>query len=271
MCRTVRPIGLLLPNGRAMGAEKLVRRLRLAAAWAIVPIGLFTAPAAARDGTQDTRSVWSGVYTAAQADRGKAAYASHCGRCHGDDLGAIRAYPLTGERFMDHWDAHTLEHLFGRIRDTMPPGGEARTVGENDKRDIMAYLLQQNGFPAGSAELAHDDAELATVQITGKTGPAPLKTGAIVRVAGCLAQRSERDWELTSAAEPERTTLDAAPAGARQRLPAGTRNVRLLNAFPSPAAHVGHTMQAIGFLVREADGDAVNVVSLEMLAPNCGP
>jgi len=256
-----------------MEVGALAGRLSLLAAWAIVPIGLFTAPAAARE-AQDTRSVWSGVYTAAQADRGKAAYASHCGRCHGGDLGAIQAYPLTGERFMDRWEGHNLEHLLRWIRDTMPPGGEARTVGENDKRDVMAYLLQQNGFPAGSAELAHDAAELATVQITGKTGPTPLKTGAIVRVAGCLAQRGERDWELSSAAEPERTTLDAAPAAGGQRsevVVSGRRNVRLLNAFPSPAAHMGHTMQAIGFLVREADGDAVNVVSLEMLAPTCGP
>src|SRR5258707_523567 len=153
MSRTVCSIrALRRAKIRATGTEKLVRRLRLAAAWAIVPVALFTASADAREGTQDTRSGWSGVYTAAQADR-----------------------------------------------------GEARTVGENDKRDVMAYLLQQNGFPAGSAELAHDDAELATVQITGKNGPAPLRTGAIVRVAGCLAQRSERDWELTSATEPERT------------------------------------------------------------------
>jgi S-disulfanyl-L-cysteine oxidoreductase SoxD len=234
-----------------------------------VPIALFTPSAAARGVTQDTRSVWSGVYTAAEADRGMAVYARHCGRCHGDDLGVGRAYPLTGERFMDHWEAHTLEHLFRVIRDTMPRD-DAGSVDVNEKREVMAYLLQQNGFPAGKAELAHDDDGLATVLITRKTGPGPLKTGAIVRVAGCLVQQGERDWELTGTLEPERTRLDAAPAD-RQSDPiaSGTRTVRLLNAFPSPAPHVGHTMQAIGFLVREAAADAVNVVSLEMLAPTC--
>jgi hypothetical protein len=49
----------------------------------------------------------------------------------------------------------------------------------------------------------------------------------------------------------------------------GTRTVRLLSPFPNPVAHIGHTMQAIGFLVRDAAVDAVNVVSLEMLAPGC--
>ena len=246
------------------------RRHRVAAS-ALLLIGLF-APWPMMDGrAQDAGNVWSGVYSAAQADRGKAVYATHCVRCHGDDLGANRAYPLAGERFIDHWEARTLQHLFRQIR-TMPPGAEAATVGENDKRDVMAYVLQQNGFPAGSAELARGDDELATIRITGKNGPGPLKTGAIVRVAGCLAQPRERDWELTHASEPERTTLDAAPAAGGQPADAvvsGTRTVRLLNAFPSPAAHVGHTMRAIGFLVRDNGDDAVNVVSLEMLAPTC--
>ena len=245
-----------------------------AATWAVVLIGLFTLPRATGGSSpQDTPSVWSGVYTAAQADRGKAAYARHCSRCHGDDLTSNRNYPLAGEGFMDHWEAHTLEHLFRRIRDSMPPG-EAATVSNSDKRDAMAYLLQQNGFPSGSAELAVRDDELASVEISRKAGPGPLKTGAVVRVAGCLALRPERNWELTGATEPERTTLDAAMAPGRQpsgRVSSGERTVRLLNAFPSPAAHVGHTMQAIGFLVRDAGDDAVNVVSLEMLASSCAP
>jgi mono/diheme cytochrome c family protein len=240
---------------------------------AVVLIGLCAPWPIVSGRAQESLSVWSGVYSAAQADRGKAVYATHCVRCHGDDLGLSRAYPLAGERFIDHWEAKTLEHLLRLIR-AMPPGAEAGTVGENDKRDVMAYLLQQNGFPAGSTELARGDDELATVQITGKNGPGPLKTGTIVRITGCLAQQRERDWELTRASEPERTTLGAAPSAGGQPSDAvvsGTRNVRLLNAFPSPAAHVGHTMRAIGFLVRDAGDDAVNVLSLEMLAPSCAP
>ena len=215
---------------------------------------------------QGSLSVWSGVYTTAQAERGQVVYAGQCGRCHGEDLGGSRAYPLAGERFMDHWDAHTLQQLFRRIRDTMPPA-DPGTLGAADARDVVAYVLQQNGFPAGTTELAHGERELSAVQITGRSGPGPLKTGAVVEVTGCLAQVSERDWELTGAAAPEKTTLEASrrPEGVAR----GTRTIRLLNPFPNPSAHVGHTMQAIGFLVREATVDAVNVVSLEMLAPTC--
>ena len=249
----------------------MIRELRLAATWTAVLIGLFTQPRAVQGAAQGPPSVWSGVYTTAQADRGKAVYSTHCSRCHGDDLAANANYPLAGERFMDHWEERTLEHLLRRIRDTMPPGN-AGSVDLREKRDVMAYLLQQNGFPAGTAELAQSDDGLEALQIVRKDGPGPLKTGALVRVAGCLAQRGERDWGLTSAAELERTTLEA-PAGRQpsDRIASGTRTVRLLNAFPNPAEHLGHTMQAIGFLVKDAGGDAVNVVSLEMLAPKCPP
>jgi hypothetical protein len=94
-----------------------------------------------------------------------------------------------------------------------------------------------------------------------------LKTGAVVRVAGCLTEVREREWEVTGAAEPVKTTLEASRQP--EAVARGTRTIRLLNPFPSPAVHVGHTVQAIGFLVRDGAVDAVNVVSLEMLAPTC--
>jgi S-disulfanyl-L-cysteine oxidoreductase SoxD len=216
-------------------------------------------------------SVWDGVYTSAQADRGRAVYASHCSRCHGEAAAASRENPLSGERFADHWEARTLADLFRRIV-AMPPGPSAAEVDTADKRDALAYVLRQNGFPEGSAELPADDEGLAAIRITGKNGPAPMKTGALVKVAGCLRARAGREWALTDAAEPERTSLPAPPI---DREPAastpGTRTVALLNVFPSPAAHAGHTMRAVGFLVRNANGDSVNVVSLDLVAPGCAP
>src|SRR5262245_24858979 len=155
---------------------------------------------------QINSSVWSGVYAPAQAERGKAVYARHCGRCHGDDPANTRN-PLSGDRFAEHWESRTLADLFHRIRDTMPPG-EALTVGEADKLDALAYVLQLNGFPAGRSELTRDADALAAIQITGQRGPIPVRTGTLVRVAGCLELRDDREWQLTNAAEPERTTLD---------------------------------------------------------------
>jgi mono/diheme cytochrome c family protein len=220
---------------------------------------------------QSTSSVWDGVYTAAQVVRGKTAYAKHCSRCHGDDPANSRN-PLSGDRFAEHWESRTLADLFHRIRDTMPPG-EASTVGTADKLDALAYLLQRNGFPEGRAELPSDGEALATIQITGKGGPIPVQTGTLVRTAGCLELHDDREWQLTNATEPERTVLETpSRTSNRQESPqSGSRTIVLLNPFPSPTAHRGHRIAATGFLVRRADGDAVNVVSLEMLAPSCAP
>jgi len=241
-------------------------------AFALLVLILAPLAGAERPRAQDRSAIWSGVYTAGQAERGKAVYASHCSRCHGDDLGRNRSYPLAGEGFMEHWEASTLERLLNQIRQ-MPPGAPA-AVDDAGRRDVMAYLLQQNGFPEGSMDLTRDEEILASVQIVRRTGPGPLRTGAVVRVAGCLATRSEREWELRGATEPERTALPAAPGAGRpssNTIAEGTRTVALMNAFPNPAAHEGHWMLAIGFLVRTPDGDAVNVVSLDVLATRCGP
>jgi cytochrome c5 len=217
-------------------------------------------------------SIWRGVYTAAQAEHGKTVYTRHCSRCHGEDLAGRRDYPLSGERFMDRWEAHTLEHLFVLIRDSMPPDG-INTVDPADKRDIVAYVLQQNGFPAGTTELSQDVAVLGTVGIERNTGRAAAKTGSLVHVTGCLALEGERDWTLTNATEPEKTAIPTgggvskAPAAASS----GGRQVGLVNVFPSPVAHRGHTMHATGFLMKKGDGDAINVVSLDMVAATCPP
>jgi len=220
---------------------------------------------------QSMSSVWDGVYTTAQAERGKQVYVGHCVRCHGDDPANSRN-PLSGDRFAEHWESRTLADLFRRIRDTMPPG-QVAAIEERGKLDAMAYMLQQNGFPEGRAELTPDADALATIQITGKGGPIPVRTGTLIRTAGCLELRDDREWELTNATEPERTALDAASAtSSRQPSPqSGARTIVLLNPFPSPTAHRGHRIAATGFLVRRANGDAVNVVSLEMLEPSCTP
>ena len=234
-------------------------------------ISLVAQIGAPQQNAQTMSSVWDGVYTASQVDRGKAAYARHCSRCHGDDPANSRN-PLSGDRFAEHWESRTLADLFHRIRDTMPPG-QAFTVGEGDKLDALAYLLQQNGFPEGRAELPPDADALATIRITGKGGPIPVRTGTLVRTTGCLELRDDREWQLTSATEPERAALDPSSQTSRRQDPpqSGSRTIVLLNPFPSPTAHRGHRIAATGFLVRRGDGDAVNVVSLEMIAASCMP
>ena len=44
-----------------------------------------------------TKTVWDGVYTADQAERGRGFYAEHCARCHGGDLQGGEHRALTGD------------------------------------------------------------------------------------------------------------------------------------------------------------------------------
>jgi S-disulfanyl-L-cysteine oxidoreductase SoxD len=214
--------------------------------------------------------IWEGTYTAEQAERGKAAYGKHCSGCHGEDGKGGKATPLVGDLFMMHWESKSVEELFHKTRNTMPRATPA-SVSDKDKLDIVAYVLQQNSFPAGTADLT-DDPRLATLQIMPKDGPSPPRTGSMVETTGCLEGQGS-EWKLTNAT-PLRTTSFSAPASGQQAANAsaeGGLTVPLMSVFPRPTAHVGHKMRAKGLFVKNAAGEQINVTSLEMVAEICTP
>jgi cytochrome c len=98
-------------------------------------------------------SVWDGIYTDAQAERGHTFYMQNCSRCHGADLsGTYEIPPLIG-RFMPYWSGSTLDVLFDYVSTAMPldhPG--ALNAGAN--ADIVAFILKNNNIPSGSKELS---------------------------------------------------------------------------------------------------------------------
>ena len=54
---------------------------------------------------QSGRSIWDGVYTAEQADRGAQLYETWCAECHGGELeGGETAPALLGGEFMWAWN-----------------------------------------------------------------------------------------------------------------------------------------------------------------------
>ena len=118
-----------------------------------------------------SQSIWDGVYTSAQADRGKAIYSNACARCHGETLdGADEVPPVKGAHFMTNWDGQTVADLVQRIRNTMPLDDPGSLSGASTT-DLVAYLLQQNGAPAGGTELPNDTGVQTGVHITA-TAPA---------------------------------------------------------------------------------------------------
>jgi quinoprotein glucose dehydrogenase len=119
-------------------------------------------------------SVWDGVYSDAQAQRGETAYRESCANCHGPELeGADMTPPLTGGTFTANWNDLTLGDLFERIRVTMPldkPG----TLSRQQNADLIAFLLKANQWPSGATELAREVGALKQIRIhSSKPEPNP--------------------------------------------------------------------------------------------------
>jgi len=135
--------------------------------WLLACVAL--APARAQD-KQDARpaaTVLDGVYSEAQAARGKTAYVENCSSCHGENLKGTTGPSLVGADFIKAWDQHSVNAFLEEVRATMPqdyPGQLPRPT----YLDIVTYVLQSNEFPAGKDELPNDPDVLKSIKITKK-------------------------------------------------------------------------------------------------------
>lgn len=219
---------------------------------------------------QDSAPIWSGVYTAAQAERGRVVVQNHCSECHHDDLSGGEGPALAGATFMVKWETHTLERLFHKVRDTMPSVGSTE-VSVNEKLDSIAFILQQNGFPAGSADLT-ETSPFASIRLVPKGGAAGPRSGAMVQSIGCLQQSGTNGWALTDSTPPQVTTLDPVSADDKKALAAaslGAQTIELLSVYPSPAALRQNKVLVKGLFIATASATRINVTSIESLAPSC--
>lgn len=124
----------------------------------------FASGALAED-TSAARSVWDGIYTDAQAERGAALYAEHCVACHQENFGgAPGTPPLIGPAFTYLWDGETVGALYEIVRTTMP-SGQAGLLSDQEYLDVLTTVLQANGFPAAESgdELPPDPAVLDAI------------------------------------------------------------------------------------------------------------
>jgi S-disulfanyl-L-cysteine oxidoreductase SoxD len=144
----------------------IIMRIRYAAA--LVTFGLLIAGGVehAVVTAQSEKTVWSGIYTAEQATRGKTKAETTCGSCHAATMKGELAPALVGEEFIGHWYDAKLSELVMKVNQTMPADAPGSLKPE-EYADIMAYLLQINGFPAGQEPLVLEPvASLDAVKIT---------------------------------------------------------------------------------------------------------
>lgn len=114
-------------------------------------------------GPLTARSVWEGVYTDAQAERGRSVYDKECASCHLESLqGGGLAPGLVADAFTYRWQDGPVGDLFTVVKATMPSGRPA-SLSDAEYADIVAYMLKRNSYPSGSRELGTSMADLGDI------------------------------------------------------------------------------------------------------------
>jgi len=143
--------------------------LLMSAAWSRPGLADTAVPATPQETPKAAAlTVWDGVYTAEQAERGKALYARSCEGCHAADLrGNGTAPSLVEGDFAFQWGDSSVGELYERIRKLMP-SDRPNSLSPQNYCDIVAFIFQSNTFPAGQSELAPELAALEQIRITAK-------------------------------------------------------------------------------------------------------
>ena len=98
-----------------------------------------------------TRTVWDGVYTDAQAERGRASYQQSCAACHREDLrGDSTAPSLVGESFTFLWGDMEVGELLARMQKLMPPERPGSLPAPDLSRTSSHSSCRRMQFPPGN-------------------------------------------------------------------------------------------------------------------------
>jgi quinoprotein glucose dehydrogenase len=142
--------------------------------------------AAARPHDGEDGVVTKAYYTKEQALRGKAAFNRNCGFCHNVDA---KLYSVEDSRtilprtfgghfvervYHDHVLYPTVYHLFSKLQSM--PAINTKAISEQTRADILAYILENNGLPAGDEELTPHAGRMKNM-VLGEAGFEPLFNG----------------------------------------------------------------------------------------------
>lgn len=106
-----------------------------------------------------------GVFTREQVASGSILYTNNCASCHGHNLqGTEGGSALIGERFITKWKEKSLGELFEVTRSTMPKTNP-HSLDDASYSNLLAFILNANEFPIGTAELPSDKNKLVTITI----------------------------------------------------------------------------------------------------------
>jgi mono/diheme cytochrome c family protein len=128
--------------------------------FALIGIGALAVTAVATSAQAPTKTTNSGVYTTAQADRGKALFNEKCSGCHEPSR-------FSGDAFLESWNDKTMKDIWDVASGTMPEDNPG-SLKQQEYADILGYFLSINAYPAGDAELQPGAAPMASIKIEKK-------------------------------------------------------------------------------------------------------
>jgi cytochrome c5 len=221
---------------------------------------------------ETAKTVADGVYTDAQANRGAAVYDTSCAGCHREDLGGGPNGPsLRGENFARAFADKDLKTLFTKVATTMPRNA-AGSFSEAVYLDVVAHMLKENGFTAGSRELNSEGLDEIRVIPGRPKPPPPVSDFSYVEAVGCLTAGPQSTWMLTRATDPV-AVLPGGPAQSppgTTAKPLGTQTFHLVDAMAyAPNDHKGHTMYVRGLLIKLPGEQRITISAFEMVSPTC--
>jgi mono/diheme cytochrome c family protein len=111
-----------------------------------------------------TRSVLDGVFTDAQAKRGKDVYTGNCLQCHGDALQGGNEAPPLGPAFIASWKSATLGDMVEKIRRSMPDDAPGSLTAQQ-YTDVVTFILSASHYPTGATELPVETAQQKLIKV----------------------------------------------------------------------------------------------------------
>lgn len=88
--------------------------------------------------------------------------------CHGADLKGGAGPALTGKGFASEGTHSSIGVVFTQEAQQMP-AGQPGSLSQTQYEDVMAYILQQNGYPAGSTAFDYKAGLTSTTPLVSQT------------------------------------------------------------------------------------------------------
>lgn len=98
-----------------------------------------------------------GFFTSDQADKGHILFNNYCAQCHRPDLTGAQGPALKGDAFVQRFGGKPIQNLYAFEHANMPANAPG-SMPADQLWPITAYILSENGLPAGDKALGPEAA-----------------------------------------------------------------------------------------------------------------